>query len=116
MDVDFNDLPDNVTAMFGGWVPAALLKVKHEKTEPKWRVSKCAKIKKLDWPNFTAEPDVEFSGFSKDINIVSIGWEPAAVLNVKHVARRLNAFLTSRYSTYSPKMVVFKLVLEGTSA
>ena len=56
------------------------------------------KIKKLDWPNFTAEPDVEFSGFSKDINIVSIGWEPAAVLNVKHVARRFNAFLTSRYS------------------
>ena len=74
------------------------------------------KIKKLDWPNFTAEPDVEFSGFSKDINIVSIGWEPAAVLNVKHVARRLNALLTSRYSTCSPEMVVFKLVLEGKAA
>ena len=61
------------------------------------------KIKKLDWPNFTAEPDVEFSGFSKDINIVSIGWEPAAILNVKHDARRLNAFLTCGYSLYWQK-------------
>ena len=61
------------------------------------------KNKKLDWPNFTAEPDVEFSVFSKDIDIVSIGWEPAELLNAKHDERRLNAFLTSRYSACSRK-------------
>ena len=33
MDVDFNGLPDNVTSIFRGWVPAALLNVKHDARE-----------------------------------------------------------------------------------
>jgi len=58
------------------------------------------KIFLLDRPNFTTESDVELSGLSKYINILSIGWEPAKVLNVKHDARRFNAFPMSRYSKY----------------
>ena len=102
-DVEFSCLSNDMDIALIGWEPAALWNAKHENTVPKLRISKSAKNKKLDWPNFTVEPDVEFSVFSKDINIVSIGWEPAELLNAKHDERRLNAFLTSRYSACSRK-------------
>ena len=59
------------------------------------------KIFLSDRPNFTTESDVELSGLSKDMNIVSIGREPAELLNAKPDARRFNAFPMSRYSKYS---------------
>ena len=74
------------------------------------------KIKKLDWPNFTAEPDVEFSGFSKDINIVSMDWEPAAILNVKHDALPTQCIPYLLIFAILAKMEVFRLVHQGIEA
>ena len=67
MDVDFNGLPDNVTTIFGGWVPAALLNVKRdvrEKLCQKDVFLTRQKIERAINPNFITEPDVDFSGLS----------------------------------------------------
>ena len=98
MDVELDPLSNAVINIFDGWEPAEIFAVKHEKTVPKWRVSKSHKNFFLDRPNFITESDVELSGLSKDMNILSIGWEPAELLNGKHDARRVNAFPMSRYS------------------
>ncbi len=43
-------------------------------------------MERIDRPQFTTNPDVEFSCLSTDMNIALIGWEPAELLNVKHDA------------------------------
>ncbi len=66
--------------------------------------------------NFGSKPDVEFSDLSKDINIASIGWEPAALFDAKHDAPTAQCISYEQIFEIFAKLVVFRLVLEGTAA
>ena len=66
MDVCFNGLPDNATTIFGGWVPAALLNVKHDAREKLCQKDVFLtrqKIKTAHRINFISEPDVDFVAY-----------------------------------------------------
>ena len=114
MDVDFNALPDNIATIFRGWVPAALLNVKHDA-----RKELCQKdvfltrqkIKTANKINFVTEPDVDFSGLSNCTTAGQIGWVPAALLNDKHDARPTQCIPYLWIFAILSKMKVFRLVL-----